>query len=402
MDTLSLFLVPALGVLAPLLAAAVGRVAVVPLVVFEIVLGILVGPDVLGWVHETSVLTFLADIGLALLFFVAGTEIDFMAIKGRPLRRAGVGWLISIIVASTLGILLAPRIETGIIIGVALASTALGTILPTLRDGAELHTPFGRAVTAIGAIGEFGPLLAISLFLGGREFGLSLVVVVVFGLIAVIAIFIAIRGAHFVRLQRLVTATLHSSGQFAVRLILGIVAALVALSIALGLDMLLGAFVAGILWRIFSSGATHEDREAIETKIEAISFGFLVPVFFITTGIRFDLAALLANPLLWIVVLVFLVGLVVIRGLPSLLVAPPGSSWADRRAIVLFSATTLPILVAVTSIGEEQKLISSDIATALVAAGMLSVLLFPLIAMSQRRRHFAREAQLGLIAEDEA
>src|SRR6195952_1651611 len=202
MDTLSLFLVPLLALVAPILAAIVGRVALVPLVVFEIVLGIVVGPSILGWVHSTDILSFLGQIGLAMLFFVAGSEIDFAAIKGRPIQRAGLAWLIAIVVGVGLGILVAPSVNTGVIIGIAVASTALGTILPTLRDAGELGTPFGRSITAIGAIGEFGPLLAISLFLGGRDLGLSLVVVIIFAVVAVGSILVAARGRGFQRPQR--------------------------------------------------------------------------------------------------------------------------------------------------------------------------------------------------------
>lgn len=386
MDTHTLLIVPIIAVLAPILAALIGRVAMVPLVVFEIVLGIVAGPSVLNWVRPNDVTSSLAQIGLALLFFVAGSEIDFASIKGRPLRRAGFGWLISLVAAVGLGIAFAPSLEAGVIIGIALASTALGAILPVLRDAAELHTPFGRAVTAIGAVGEFGPLLAISLFLSGRQFDVSLLVVIVFAVLAGLAIWLAGRGQH-ARLHALVTATLHSSGQFAVRLILFIVAALVALSMVLGLDILLGAFAAGILWRVFASGASERDREIVETKVEAIAFGFLVPVFFIVTGMNFDLAALVGDPAMLLLVPVFLLLLLVVRGLPGLLVAPVGSTWADRRAIVLFGSTSLPIIVAVTTIGQREHFLSSGLATALVAAGMLSVLLFPLIALAQRRRH---------------
>ena len=398
MDTHTLVLVPLLAVAAPVLAALVGRVAMVPLVVFEIVLGIVFGPAVLGWVHPAAFLTTLSQIGLALLFFVAGTEIDFASIKGRPLMRAGLGWLISLGAGLAIGFLLAPKGDTAVFIGIALTSTALGAVLPILRDAAELHSPFGKAVTAIGAAGEFGPLLAISLFLSGRAFDWSLAVVVAFAVIAGIAIWIAGRGQH-ARLHGLVTATLHSSGQFAVRLILAAVAGLVALSIVLGLDMLLGAFAAGILWRVFAAGATPHDREEIETKIEAVAFGFLVPVFFITTGMTFDLAAL-AVPSTLALVPLFLALLLVVRGLPGLLAAPRGASWADRRAIFLFSATGLPVIVAVTTIGVREGALTTGVSAALVAAGMLSVLLFPLIALAQRRRGLAHSSKLEFPDED--
>lgn len=381
----SLLVIPLIAAGAPLLAAAIGKVAKVPLVVFEIALGILVGPSLLGWTQPTEFIKVLADLGLAMLFFMAGNEINFAAIKGRPLNRASLAWLISLGAGLLVGILIAPTVAAGVFIGVALSSTALGTLLPVLRDAKELSTPFGKAVTAIGTVGEFGPLLAISLFLSGQSLGHSVVVLAGFVLISGLAIWLTGRGENKV-IHRMVNATLHSSGQFAVRLVLLILALLVGLSMAFGLDMLLGAFAAGILWRVLISGATPHDREVVEHKLDAVAFGFLVPVFFINTGVAFDLDALLANPLTTALVPLFLVLFLVVRGLPNLLAAPLDSTPRDKRAIVLFGATGLPIIVAVTAIGQERGLLPSGIATALIGAGMLSVLLFPMLALIHRRR----------------
>lgn len=380
----SLVLIPLIAAAAPLLAAAVGNVAKIPLVVYEIVLGMAVGPSLLGWVAPSDFMSLLADLGLAMLFFMAGNEIDFAAIKGRPLNRATLGWLISFVAGVAVGVGFAASVEAGVFIGVALGSTALGTILPILRDAGELRTPFGRSITAIGAAGEFGPLLAISLFLSGRAPGPAAVILIIFVLITGLMIWLASRGEH-TQLHDLVAATLHTSGQFAIRLALLLIGALVALSMVLRLDMLLGAFAAGVLWQVVFSGASHRSHEVLERKLEAVAFGFLVPIFFIYTGVTFGLAELLADPVALALVPVFLVLLFAVRGLPGLLVVPPGSTAADRRAIVLFGATGLPIIVAVTTIGHEAGLLSAATSAALVGAGMLSVLIFPLVALSQRR-----------------
>ncbi|SDY62129.1 cation:proton antiporter [Herbiconiux ginsengi] len=384
-NPVALVMVPLLAVLAPLIAAAVGRVAKVPLVVFEILLGILVGPSVLGWVPADEFIAVLANLGLAMLFFMAGNEIDFGAITGRPLGRSSLGWVISLALGLIVGLVLAPSVEAGIFIGVALTSTALGTIMPMLRDAGELSTPFGRAVTAIGAAGEFGPLIAISLFLSGRKPLVAALVLIGFVVITGLAIWLASRGPH-TRLHAIITATRHSSGQFAVRLVLLFVAALVCLSIAFGLDMLLGAFAAGVLYRVLLSGAPEADKEVIESKLEAVAFGFLVPIFFVYTGVTFDLASLISSPNALLLVPVFLVLFLVVRGLPGMLAAPLGASGDDRAAIALFSATGLPIIVAVTDIGLEEGALQPGTAAALVGAGMLSVLLFPLIALARRRK----------------
>lgn len=378
----TLLIIPALAVLAPIVARGIGRWVRVPIVVFELVLGILVGPAVLGWAEPSAFIETLADFGLAMLFFVAGTEIEFGAFRGRLGRRASLGWLISLVAGVAAGFLLAPG-EAAIVIGIALCSTALGTLLPIIRDAGELHTPFGRAIGAIGAVGEFGPLIAISIFLGGRQPGVATVVLAIFIAVSALGIWLAAvlpRGG----MHRVVNATLHTSGQFAIRVVFLILTALVTLSIMLDLDMLLGAFTAGVIWRLLMRDASEADREAVESKIEGIAFGFLVPIFFIYTGITFDLQALLDDPVLFLLLPVGLVVLFVVRGLPSSLAAPEGASLRERLSVGLLGATGLPIIVAVTAIGVSEGILTTTQQAVLVATGMLSVLLFPLIGMALR------------------
>ena len=383
--TTSLVLIAFLAIAAPLAARFLDRVVKVPIVVFEILLGILLGPSVLGWIQSTDFTDTLADFGLAMLFFVAGNEIDFAVIRGRPATRATGGWLLSLAAGVGAGFLLAPTAASAMIIGVALCSTALGALLPILRDAGESGSALGVAVTALGAAGEFGPLIAISLFFSGRQLGPATAVLLGFVVLTGLAIFLASRARHTL-LHSQVTRTLHTSGQFAVRSIMFILTVLVVLSMVLGLDMLLGAFAAGVLWKVAIARAPKQDRTVIEAKIDAVAFGFLVPVFFIDTGIDFELHALTDAPAALALVPLFLLLLLVIRGIPSLLAAPPRSSAATKRAVMLFGATGLPIIVAVTSIGRDEGLITSGIASALVGAGMLSVLIFPLLALRQYQR----------------
>ncbi|UYO97706.1 cation:proton antiporter [Microbacterium sp. M28] len=377
-----LVLVPLMAVLAPLMAKGVRPVLRVPVIVFELVLGILIGPALLGWVDAGEVLEKLSEFGLAMLFFMAGSEIDFRRLVGKPLVRASLGWVLSVVLGIGLGFFFAPG-EGMVVIGIALSSTALGTLMPILRDAGELNTPFGRTVTAIGAVGEFLPLIAISIFLSTRTTWLATVVLLTFVVLAAAVVFFAQRTPHG-RLHAFLRATLHTSDQFGIRFVLLLIASLVALSVVLDLDMLLGAFVAGAVWRIIMARAPKEDAEEIESKIEAIAFGFLVPIFFLYTGITYDLDALLSSPQALVLVPVFLVALLLFRGVAAQLSAPAGTSGRERSALALLSATGLPIIVAVTAIGVEEGMLDSGIAAALVGAGMLSVLLYPLIAMSLR------------------
>ena len=379
---LGLVLIPLAGVLAPLIVRLLAPWVRIPIVVFELVLGILVGPSLLGWVQPNEMLSSLSDLGLAMLFFVAGNEIDFAGIRGRPVTRASLGWLVSLGLGVAAGFLVAPG-EGAIIIGIALCSTALGTLLPILRDAGELKTPFGRAVTALGAVGEFGPLVAISIFLSARRPGVATIVLIVFILIAAVAVLLAMRANHGA-LHDFVRASLHTSGQFAVRVIILILGALVVLSLALDLDMLLGAFAGGLVWQLIMRGAPEHDREQVESKVEAIAFGFLVPIFFIYTGVTFDLRALVSDPRTLVLLPVFLVLLLVVRGLPSSFAAPHGATARDRISLGLLGATGLPIIVAVTAIGVDKGIVDPGLASALVGAGMLSVLLFPLVGMALR------------------
>lgn len=378
-------LIPLLALLAPLASRALGPIVIVPVVVFEIALGIVAGPSLLGWVQPTEFTDTLGELGLAMLFFVAGNEIDFRAIRGRPLARASMGWVISLAAAMGIALLIAPSVPSAVVLGIALCSTALGTLLPILRDAQELTTPFGIAATAIGAAGEFGPLLAISLFLSGRNLGPSAFILVAFILFSGVAMFLASQRSH-VRLHSWIADTLHSSGQVAVRAIVLVLAGLVTLSLVFGLDMLLGAFAAGVLWQVLMAGAPEPDRDLVDTKIEAIAFGFLIPIFFINTGIGFDLDALISDLAVLALVPVFFVLFLLVRGLPCLLAAPAGSPPGDKAALVLLGATGLPVIVAVTTIGQASGILATGTAAALVGAGMLSVLLFPSIGLSLHRR----------------
>ncbi|GAA3212660.1 hypothetical protein GCM10020256_12240 [Streptomyces thermocoprophilus] len=287
----TLVLIMAAAVLATLLAESVAVRIRIPLVIFEIVLGILLGPDVLGWVHPGQVVDTLSDLGLAMLIFLAGYEIEFAQIRGGTLRRALWAWLISITVGIGLGFAISGG-ETfeAFAIGTVLTSTALGTVLPLLRDSGDLHSAFGRVMSAFGAVGEFGPIVAITLLLSGRRPGESAVLLVAFAVITAGAVLWAVRPRP-PWFSRLIDNTLHSSGQFAVRFVMLVLAGMLGLSQVLGLDILLGAFAAGMLTRLILHGAAPEHSAEIVGRVEALGFGFLVPLFYIVTGIEFDLDA---------------------------------------------------------------------------------------------------------------
>ncbi|MES9808353.1 cation:proton antiporter [Streptomyces cinereoruber] len=389
----TLLLIMSAAVLAPLLADGLARRVRVPLVIFEIVLGVLIGPDVLGWARSDEVIDVLSQLGLSMLIFLAGYEIEFANVRGGLLRSSLGAWLISLAAGLGLGLLLSGGdVFTGFVVGTALTSTALGTVLPVLKDGGELKGRFGDVTMAFGAVGEFGPVIAMALLLSGRRPAESAALLVAFGAITAGAVVLAMRPPP-AWLPRLMTRTLHSSGQFAVRFVVLLLAAMLGLSQAFGLDVLLGAFAAGVLTRLVLDGAAPESSAEILGKVEAIGFGFLVPLFFVVTGIEFQLDELLGNPGTLALVPLFLLLFLVVRGLPVYFLAPRDLVRADRSALALYAATCLPLVVAITTIGVDQELLDAEEAAALVGAAMLSVLLLPLVATRLRTRGGAKPAE---------
>ncbi|MGW8747083.1 cation:proton antiporter [Streptomyces sp. NPDC055794] len=381
----TLVLIMGIAVLAPLLVYAAGRRVRVPLVIFEIGLGILVGPDVLGWARPDEVVDTLADLGLSMLIFLAGYEIDFAAVRGDTLRRSVRSWLLSLVLGIGLALLISGGdVFEAFVIGTALTSTALGTVLPMLRDRGELRGRFGTVVSAFGAVGEFGPVVAVALLLSGRRPAESAALLAAFGAITALAVFWALRPRP-PWFGRLTERTLHSSAQFAVRFVMLLLACMLGLAEVFGLDVLLGAFAAGVLTRLVLHRAAPDSSGEVLGKVEAMGFGFLVPLFYVVTGIEFDLDALLHDPGALLLVPGFLLLVLLVRGVPVYVLAPKDLGRPDRAALALFASTCLPLVVAITTIGVDQRLIGSDEAASLVGAAMISVLLLPLVATRLRR-----------------
>ena len=378
---LEILLIPLAALLAPILGALLRRWVSIPLIVFEILLGILIGPSVLGWVQGGNALDLMSNLGLALLFFMAGNEIDIANIRGRTGQRALAAWGISTVIALAAALIIGTTPAAIAIITIALVGTALGTITPILRDAGLNKGPIGTAISAAGAIGEFGPLVAITIFLGSNS------PIVAFGYLAVfasVAAFAFFRASHRERprLVALISASLHTSGQFAVRVVIALLAALVTLALTLGVDFLLGAFCAGMLSKVLLRGVPSNEQELVEGKLEGLAYGFMIPIFFVTSGVMFPLSALLEDTRALIMVPVFALVILVVRGVPGFFTLDRGATVRDRATVSLFTATSLPLIIAVTNIGVQEGALSTELAAALVGAGMLTVLLYPLLALA--------------------
>ncbi len=379
-----LALVAAAGVVAPFVVDRLEPVVRIPSVAVEILLGVLLGPAVLGLLHQTAVVDALSDLGLAFLMFLAGYEIEFSRIRGGPLRTAVGSWAVSLVLGLAVGLYLAGP-QVGLVVGLALTTTALGVVLPIVRDGGATGTPFGDRVLAVGTVGEFGPILAIAFVLSGQRPGQTLVVLLIFAALAVTGAVLA-RKPHHPRLGRVVTATLGTSSQVAVRLCVLVVIGMFALAQALGLDPVLGAFTAGILVHLFLSSSDPLETRAVESRLEGIGFGFLIPVFFVMSGVTLDVRSMMADPAVLVTVPVFVVLFLVVRCLPTYVFHRRALGRTDALALGMMSATALPLVVVITTVGTTAGLLPAANAAALVLSAVASVLVFPVVAERLRPR----------------
>jgi Kef-type K+ transport system membrane component KefB len=390
----NLLIVVAAGFAAPLALGLVPRLRL-PAVVLEIVAGILLGPAVLGWVEFDKPVEVLSLLGLAFLLFLAGLEIDLAALRGALLRAATLGYAVSLALAVAAGVVLdvAGIADEPLLIAIILTSTSLGVIVPVLQDSGESTSRFGQLVIAASSIADFSSVLLLTLFFSGEESGAGtkLLLIGLFGL-AIAAVALAITGAE--RSRRLSAALVRlqdTSAQIRVRGAVVLLVGMVALAEQLGLELILGAFAAGAILNHLDvdRGMTHPE---FRLKLAAVGFGVFIPVFFVASGVQFDLDALFASGAAIAAVPAFLAALLVARALPALLYGRE----LDRRQVIaagLLQATSLPFIVAATEIGQELGLVDAATAAGFIAAGLVSVLLFPLIAVGLLERHAGDSAE---------
>ncbi|HEY5097769.1 MAG TPA: cation:proton antiporter [Acidimicrobiales bacterium] len=379
----TLVLIALAAVLAPILSELTGPLAV-PEIVIQIVLGILMGPYVLGIAHVSTVVTGLSDLGLTFLIFLAGYELDLQRIRGQPLWLATLGWAISLAIglAAAFALVSSGLVRDTVVVGLALTTTALGTLVPMLQDAHVMETRFGSYISAIGTVGEFGPIVAVALLLTNKEPLLTSLLLLAFIVVAVATVLVAAQ-AQPPRVVEMLGRHMESSAQLPVRVSLLFIVLLVLLAETLGLDVLLGAFAAGIVVRLFSADS---EIAAVRGKLEAIGFGFLIPIFFVVSGIQFDAHVFVQDPAaVWRIGL-FLALMLVARGVPVFLLYRKTLKASERFPMALLSATGLPLIVVITSIALAEGKMRPVNAAALVAAGMLSVMLFPALGLWRMRK----------------
>jgi Kef-type K+ transport system membrane component KefB len=382
----NLLVVMAVAFGAPLLLGLFPRVQL-PSVVLEIVAGIVVGPSLLGIAEVDQTVQVVALLGLAFVLFLAGLEIEFEKLRGPLLRVTGLGFALSfaIAIAVSFGLKAAGLVDTPLLVAIILCATSLGVLVPVLKDSGEIASTFGQLIIAAASIADFGAIILLTIFFSG-EGGTGSTLLLLGALFALAAtVLVVVRGAeHSMRIRDDLLRLQDTTAQIRVRAALVLLVGFAALADQLGLEAILGAFIAGAIVSLVDRDEvmTHPD---FRRKLEAVGFGFFIPAFFVTSGVRFDLDALTASTSNLLMVPVFLVALLAARGLPAIVYRHTLD--ARHTAIAgLMQATSLPFIVAATAIGMELHLIDAAGSAALIGAGLLSVLLFPLGGLLLLRR----------------
>jgi len=354
-----------------------------PAVVLEIVAGIVVGPSVLGWVEVDQTIAVVSTLGLAFLLFLAGLEIDFARLRGPVLRLTAIGFGVSFALAVLVagGLRAAGLVDAPLLVAITLVATSLGVLIPVLKDAGESGSQLGQLVIAAGSIADFGAIILLSIFFTG-EGSTGSTLLLIGSLLALAAtVFAVVRGAErSARISADLLRLQDTTAQIRVRGAMVLLVGFAAIAEALGLEAILGAFAAGAILTLLDA-----DREMthpqFRLKLEAIGFGFFIPAFFVTTGVRYDLDALTASTSAIVMVPIFLLALLAVRGLPALLYR---SVLGTREASIagLLQATSLPFIVAATAIGLDLGVIDAATSAALIAAGLLSVVIFPVAGLA--------------------
>ncbi len=372
----SLLAVAAVAVLAPLVLGLAPRLRV-PQVVLLLAGGMAIGPQGLDLAAPAPVQT-LADVGLGFVFLLAGYEIDQRLVRQDAGRRALLAWLLTVVLAVGIvtGLAALGIVRDHVPVAIALTTTAFGTLVPVLRESGLLRGRLGGYLLAGGAVGELLPILAIALFLGINN---RFVALASLAAVAVLAVLLSLAPRVLGgRVVQVIADGQHETTQLTLRFTVLLLVLLLAVTDEVHLDAVLGAFVAGMVLRRWAGASAP----ALEDKLDVVGYGFFIPIFFVYSGMTVDLDAIAGAPLR---LLLFFGLLLVARGLPALLVYRGVLALRGRVQVALVTATALPLLVALTQIGLRNGTMLAENAAALVGAGVLTVLVFPTIAVLVHR-----------------
>ena len=383
----SLLCIVAVSFAAPLISWSIPR-RLLPETVLLIAGGVLIGPSGLGIAHEGQDIAFLKELGVAFLFLMAGYEIDVNELRGSGGRHAMAAWAGSLGLAfasvAVVGVSGGAFSANGIAIAIAMTSTAIGTILPILRERGLLPTAVGAAILNHGAVGEVGPIILMALLLGSRSTWASLAILLVFLAVTLLIVRFTDRvrraGRRFIEAIRLGGST---TAQTTVRITVLLLVGLCALAEVFDLDVVLGAFAAGFILRY----ALPDGNRQFEEKLDGLAYGFFIPIFFVVSGMGIDLGM---SEQSLATIGAFLLLLVLVRGLPVWVASRLERRRNGSRAysmrqslqIAVYSTTALPIIVAVTQVAVSAGAMSASFASTLVLAGAVSVLVMPALGLA--------------------
>jgi Kef-type K+ transport system membrane component KefB len=390
----NLLIVAAVGLVAPLTLGFFPRFRL-PAIVLEIVLGIAIGPSGLGWVTPDLPVSIMALVGLAFLLFLSGLEIDLRRLRGRVLNLTAIGFLVSFLIALVVGLGLQAGgvVKSPLFVAIVLVATSLGVIVPVLKDSGNISTSFGQLVIAAASIADFGAIILLSLFFSGNgstSTAGTLILLGLFGAVVVLVGLVIAGFEHSMRLTRVLTRLQDTTAQIRVRAAFVLLIGFTALADQVGLETILGAFAAGALVSLIDRDETMTHPQ-FRLKLEAAGFGIFIPIFFVASGVRFDLNALFASASTVARVPLFLLAVYLARGLPALIyVRLLGRSESIIAGVL--QSTSLPFIVAATQIGLQLGVVTRASAAGLVAAGLLSVVISPALGLMLLRREQPRLA----------
>ncbi|EFR31311.1 cation:proton antiporter [Eremococcus coleocola] len=379
---ISLMIIAGISAFTPIVARIIPK-QIVPETVLLIVAGAILGPNMFDLIKaDSNAITVLSELGCAFLFLLAGYEINPRVLTAKDGKKGLATWAVSLLIAFILTSFL-PQLASGtqgkIATALLFTTTALGALMPILKEEGIMDTVIGDKVIAYGTWGELATVLAMAVLLSTRA---TWATGLILGLLVIICLwisFIANKAVeHDTRLYNFIEAKAKTTSQSMVRLTILLLILLVAFSAVFELDIVLGAFAAGFVLRYISPA----DNKDLEEKLDGIAYGFLVPLFFIVSGAHIDLAAVLKYPILLVV---FILGLVLIRAIPIVVSLSLEKDKEDRLdihnrfSVAFYCTTALPLIVAITGIAQRAGLMQADIASVLVAAGALTVFVMPLL-----------------------
>lgn len=385
-----LLIVVILAFLVPLFLSSVrGRLAI-PIVVGEMVAGMIVGRSGFGWVsHDNVALDLLKELGFVLLMFLSGMEIDFRSLRGvdshraeqesrwSPLRVATLNFGFTLLLAGVVawGLKWIGATKDPWMMALILSTTALGVVVPILKEARLSQTLFGQTILLATVIADFTTMFLISVLVAVISRGLTAEILLVFLLF--VAFFFAARFGSFLSrieaLQKVIEELSHATAQIKVRAAFSTLLIFVVLAERLGIEIIVGAFLAGAIVALLR---TPEDK-ALSNQLEGIGFGFFIPIFFIMVGVDFDLPALLSSTGALLSVPLLLVAAVAVKVIPGLLFRL-NHTWREALAAGILMCPRLSLIIAAAAIGEKLGIIDASVNAGIVLVAIVTVTASPL------------------------